>query len=451
MENCRSKKNRVHIISLGCPKNLVDSEVMASLLLKEGFRIVPSEEAADIILVNTCAFILPAKEESIGEILRVAEYKKQGRCAHLVVTGCLPQRYGAALERELPEVDLFMGPGEIPRIAAAVREMCTEPGAARTFTGPPRFLMDASFDRILSAPAFSAYLKIADGCDNRCSYCVVPSVRGRFRSRMPADVLREAERLARSGVKEIILTAQETTAYGRDLAGRPTLASLLEDLASIGDLQWIRILYTHPARITTELLEVIARHERICRYLDVPVQHIDDGILRSMGRRATGERIKKVIRRIRNIIPGCALRTSLIVGFPGETKDSFARLHAFMRETRFDHLGVFTYSREEGTKAAGLPRQVREATKESRRHTIMVEQATISREINESLVGTVGEALIEGPSNDRRFRYRGRMRRQSPDIDGVTYVTAREKKPGDIVTCKIVDVATYDLYAQEVR
>lgn len=424
---------------------------MASLLAKEGFGITPSEETADIILVNTCAFILPAKEESIGEILRIADHKKRGRCKYLVVAGCLPQRYGSALARELPEVDLFMGPGEIPRIAEKVEELCTRPGAAGIFTSTPRFLMDASFERILSAPLFSAYLKIAEGCDNRCSYCVVPSVRGRFRSRVPADILREAEGLARTGVKEVILIAQDTTAYGRDLSGRPKLSSLLDDLASIGDLRWIRLLYTHPAHITDDLLEVISRHDEICKYLDIPVQHIDDDILKSMGRRITGGRIRNVIARIREIIPGCALRTSLIVGFPGETKESFARLLAFVRETRFDHLGVFTYSREEGTRAARLSPQVRERTKERRRHIIMTGQAVISRKINEGLLGTREEVLIEKPSDDRRYRWQGRLKRQAPDIDGVTFVKARNITPGDSITCTIVNADAYDLWAEEVR
>ena len=444
------EQKKAHIVSLGCPKNLIDSEVIASILSRGGFEIIPHPEEADLILINTCTFVLPAKEESIDEIFYMARMKKEGKCKHLVVAGCLPQRYGAILEQEIPEVDLFFGTGEIPEIANLIK--CLEEGKPvgnRSCIGKPDFLMNASHSRLISTPFYSTYLKIAEGCSNHCSYCVIPMVRGRFRSREMDDILKEAEILAEGGVKEIIITAQETTAYGKDLKGKPTLATLMKGIASIDGIRWIRLLYTYPATITDEILETIAEKEKICKYIDIPVQHIDDDILQLMNRKNDSNSIRAVIRKARKIISGVALRTSLIVGFPGETPEKFNRLLEFIKETRFDHLGVFKYSQEEGTKAAEFPFQVSEEEKEERRNIIMEEQSIISYEINKLLIGSVHEMMIEEKSDIPGYTQAGRLRKQSPDIDGVTYVNAQEKVPGDIINCKITSADEYDLYAEE--
>ena len=443
-------KNKVHIISLGCPKNLIDSEVMAAALVEGGFEIVSLPENAHIIIINTCTFILPAKEESIDEIFRMAELKKKGKCRHLIVTGCLPQRYGAILEKEIPEVDLFLGTGEIPRIADLVGSLQKEEQPEQlSCIGKPDFLMNSSHPRLLSTPPYTAYLKIAEGCSNHCSYCVIPLVRGKFRSRQMDDILREAETLARGGVKEIIVAAQETTLYGRDLGYTSGLSSLLREIALIDGIRWIRLLYTYPADLDDELFRTIRDVEKICNYIDIPVQHIDDGILSSMNRKGDSRLIRNAIASAKKIIPGVALRTSLIVGFPGETQERFDRLLAFVRETRFDHVGVFKYSREEGTKADTLPGHVPESVKKLRRGIIMEEQAGISREINQSLIGSTMELVIEEKSDLPGYDYIGRARRQAPDIDGITYVKAGEKAIGDIVKCRVVSADDYDLFTEE--
>jgi len=445
------KQKKAHIVSLGCPKNLIDSEVIAAILSGDGFEIISHPEEADLILINTCTFILPAREESIDEIFYMARMKKEGKCKHLVVAGCLPQRYGTILEQEIPEVDLFLGTGEIPEIANLIKSLEEgKPEEHRSFIGKPDFLMDSSHPRLISTPFYSAYLKIAEGCSNHCSYCVIPVVRGRFRSREMGDILKEAEILAEGGVKEIIITAQETTAYGKDLKGNSTLATLMKGIASIDGIRWIRLLYTYPVTITDETLETIAEEEKICKYIDIPVQHIDNDILQLMNRKDDSNSTRDIIWKARKIIPGVALRTSLIVGFPGETPEKFNRLLEFIKETRFDHLGVFKYSQEEGTKAAELPFQVSEEEKEERRNIIMEEQSIISYEINQSLTGSVHEMMIEEKSDIPGYTQAGRLRRQSPDIDGVTYVNAQERTPGDIINCKITSADEYDLYTEEV-
>jgi ribosomal protein S12 methylthiotransferase len=309
--------------------------------------------------------------------------------------------------------------------------------------------MNAATPRLPSTPSFRAYLKIAEGCDNRCAYCVIPDIRGRFRSRPVDDVLAEAEILVGRGAKELILIAQDTTAYGKDLKGRPGLAELLRPLAKLAGLRWIRILYSHPAGLDERLLQVTAQEEKICSYIDLPIQHIDDDLLSAMNRRAKGGRIRKVIAAARAIIPGVALRTSLIVGFPGETPARFGRLLDFVREARFDHLGAFTYSREEGTPAASLPRQVGGPVKEKRRALLMEEQAVISFEINQTLIGTRQEVLIEGPGDSTDYPFAGRCRRQAPDIDGMTHVRGSGTLTiGEILPCRITAADTYDLYAE---
>lgn len=441
------KAEKVYILSLGCPKNQVDSEVMAALLEQSGYGLTSRPEEAHIILVNTCAFILPAKEESIEEILRMAEWKKKGRCEKLVVTGCLPQRYGRAIETEIPEVDLFMGTDEVSRVVGLLREAGKKP--RRLVAGPPRYLMNAATPRLLKPSSRTAYLKIAEGCSNRCSYCVIPSVRGPFRSRPVADILKEGETLAKKGIREVVLIAQDTTAYGRDLREKPSLSNLLRDLSSMKSLRWIRILYTHPASITDEILMTVAGEEKICSYLDMPVQHIDDALLRAMHRKSNSAAIRETIDRARAVIPGVTLRTSLMVGFPGETAKKFDALLHFVRDARFENLGTFVYSKEEGTKAAELSAQVSEKVKYKRRDILMEEQSVISFEINRSRIGGVEEVLLEEKSDIPGYPLVGRTRGQAPEIDGVTHVRAGKGKIGDIVLCRITGADTYDLYAEQ--
>ena len=442
-------KDAVHIISLGCPKNLVDSEVMAAALIKGGYRIAPDPRAAAIILVNTCAFILPAKEESIDEILRAANWKKSGRCRHLVVTGCLPQRYGKSLAAELPEVDAFLDTNEAPHIAGHLDRLRDGQNTAPlTIIANPTFLMNAGQARLLSTPAYSAYLKIAEGCSNYCSYCIIPAIRGKARSRPIDDLVQEAEILAAQGVREIIITAQDTTAYGRDLKGHPHLSELLQSLAAIDQLRWIRLLYTYPGKLDKKTLTVMAAAEKICPYLDIPIQHIDDDILNAMHRQGGSAQVTAGIALAREAIPGVALRTSLIVGFPGETPSRFKRLLNFIVATRFDHLGVFKYSREEETAAAIIPGHISERTKENRRRRLMEEQATVSSSINQTLIGSRQEVLIEGGSDIPDYPFIGRCRRQAPEIDGVTYVKGKGLAAGDFVACTITGADTYDLYAE---
>lgn len=426
---------------------------MAALISKSGYNITPLAHEADVILINTCAFILPAKEESIEEILRAAEGKKgkESSCSRLIVTGCLPQRYGRILEHELPEVDLFLGVGEVPNITQHLDSLIfKEARGPRSIISKPSFLMDARSPRLLTTPLHTAYLKIAEGCSNRCSYCVIPVIRGRSRSRQIDDIVTEAEILVSGGVKEIIITAQDTTAYGRDLKGKPTLNDVLRKLATIRGIQWIRLLYTHPAGLTDDILKTIADEERICNYIDIPIQHIDDEILAAMKRRSKSDLISKTLQKARELIPGVALRTSIIVGFPGETRTKFNRLLSFVREIRFDHLGVFTYSREEGTKAASYPSRISEREKETRKQVIMEEQAVVSYAINQSLIGSTQEVLIEEKSEMSDFPYIGRCRRQAPDIDGITYVKGINLTIGKIIPCTITGANDYDLFAEVV-
>jgi ribosomal protein S12 methylthiotransferase len=445
------KQHKVHIISLGCPKNLIDSEVMGGLLNQSGLQMVDRNDSADIVIVNTCAFINPAKEESLEEILTLAETKKKGdRQFKLVVAGCLAQRHGKELSAQIPEVDLFIGTGEVGNIVRHINKLDEIKFRRATVITKPNFLMTSQHPRILSSTMTSAYLKISDGCSNCCSYCVIPSIRGKARSRTPKDILREAENLAAREIKEIIITGQDTTAYGRDLKNRPRLSDLLNDMVRIKGIKWIRLLYTHPAHITTDLLKTIAASKIICHYIDFPIQQIDDTILSAMNRKVTGAKIREVIAQSRLIIPDVALRTSLIVGFPGETPKRFEKLLDFVRDTKFDHLGVFIYSQEEGTAAAKLKAQISEKEKERRRESIMNEQATISNAINKSLIGSTQEVLIEEKSDRPDYNFIGRCRRQAPEIDGITYVKGTRLKIGSIVKCKITACDDYDLFGETI-
>ncbi len=422
---------------------------MAAILAGQNFQITPEPQAAEVILINTCAFILPAKEEAIDEILRMARYKKTGGLKYLVVTGCLPQRYGRALEKEIPEVDLFLGISEIPNITKYIFNLASGPSMrCRSIISKPDFLMNAEHSRLLPPSTATTYLKIADGCSNRCAYCIIPTIRGKARSRHPDDILQEASGLAEKGVKEIILIAQDTTAYGRDLKIRQGLALLLQKLAAIEKIRWIRLLYTHPSHLTEDVLTLMAAEEKVCRYLDIPVQHIDDTLLKAMNRRTSSKQIFAVIEKARALVPDVALRTSLMTGFPGETNVRFHRLVDLIRNIRFDHLGVFTYSREEGTAAAGLSSRISEREKLRRRNLLMEEQSVVSLQINQSLIGSRQECIIEGKSDRPDYPFYGRCRRQSPEIDGMTYFRGKNLTIGEILTCIITDAAEYDLFGE---
>jgi ribosomal protein S12 methylthiotransferase len=445
-------KNRtLHIVSLGCPKNQVDAEVMAAILVAQGFQITPKPQNAEVILINTCAFILPAKEEAIAEILHMARHKKTGALKHLVVTGCLPQRYGRALEKEIPEVDLFLGISEAPNIFQHLRNLAfAAPLRSRSVVHKPDFLMNADHPRLLPPSTATAYLKIADGCSNRCAYCIIPAIRGKARSRHPDDILREAAWLADKGVKEIILIAQDTTVYGRDLKEKQGLCLLLQKLAAMEQLRWIRLLYTHPAHLTEDVLTIMAAEEKICRYLDIPIQHIDDAVLKAMNRRTGSTQIFALIEKARALMPDVALRTSLMTGFPGETNTRFHRLVDLIRNIRFDHLGVFIYSREEGTPAAALSSRISEREKLRRRNLLMEEQAVISFQINQSLIGSRQECIVEGNSDRADYPFYGRCRRQAPEIDGMTYLKGKNLIIGEMLSCTITDATEYDLFGEMV-
>jgi len=435
------------MISLGCAKNRVDTEVMLALLQQRGWVPSPTDEA-DVVVVNTCTFIREAQDESIETILEMAGAKKEGRCRRLVVTGCLPQRYGSELSPELPEVDLFLGTGEVPRIADFLENLLAEEPRERVHIGSPEYLYDHRTPRILTSPPGSMYLKITEGCSNLCSYCIIPTVRGRLRSRAPSSVWEEAKQAVSQGIKEIILIGQDITQYGRDRSDGADLVTLLRRLVSLDGLRWIRLLYAHPAHLTPEIIEGIAQEEKICKYLDLPIQHIDDRILQAMNRKVTEREIRALIDRLRERIPGIVLRTTLMVGFPGETEKSFQKLLGFVKETRFDRLGVFAYSREEGTPAAGMKGQVGEKTKARRQHQIMALQKEISRQKQKELRGAQLQVLIERPAKAGGILWEGRTEGQAPEVDGLTLITKGEARPGEMVKVLITDSTVYDLYGE---
>ncbi|MGD0843208.1 MAG: 30S ribosomal protein S12 methylthiotransferase RimO [Geobacteraceae bacterium] len=442
-----SKKEKVSLVSLGCPKNLVDAEVMLGYLAREGYEVTTDERDADIIIVNTCSFIKEAKQESVDTILDLADRKHDGRCRLLIVTGCLPQRYQEELTKELPEVDIFVGTGDYPRIVEIIAEQRGAGGQIR-YTGDPNFLYNGDLPRLKSSPYYTAYLKIAEGCSNCCSYCVIPALRGAFRSRPMDKLLREARELVAGGVKEINLIAQDITAYGRDLADGESLEALIDELAKLEGLRWIRLLYAYPDGIRDSLMRILRDEEKVCKYLDIPLQHISDPMLKRMNRRSSEAETRQLITRLRREIPGIALRTSLIVGFPGETEEDFRKLLHFVEETQFDHLGVFCYSREEGTPAAVMPGQISERIKRERYKKLMRAQARLSFKRNRRLIDTLDQVIIEGYSEETDLLLKGRSSRQAPDIDGQVYITAGTANIGDIVTLRITDSSDYDLIGE---
>lgn len=440
-------KPKVAMVSLGCPKNLVDAEVMLGYLDRAGFAVTTDEHDAEIIIVNTCGFIRDAKQESIDTILDLADRKHDAACRILVVAGCLPQRYQEELARDLPEVDIFVGVGDYPRIAELIREYEPSDGQICCI-GDPDYTYDAELPRLKSSPHYTAYLKIAEGCSNCCSYCAIPSIRGAYRSRPQELLLDEARRLAASGVREINLVAQDITRYGSDLGASRSLPGLIRELAGIDGIRWIRLLYAYPDGITDELIHLFSEEPKLCRYLDIPLQHISDPVLKRMNRRSTESEQRRLIQRLRDEIPGITLRTSLIVGFPGESDDDFRKLVQFVEQSRFDRLGVFCYSREEGTPAADMPDQISERVKRERYRKLMRTQARVSFRKNRELVGTDVDVLVEGYSDETDLLLKGRTSRQAPDIDGQVYITSGIANVGEIVTIRITDSSDYDLIGE---
>lgn len=445
----------VLFISLGCDKNLVDSEKMLGLLSESGYTIVEDEAEADAIVINTCCFIHDAKEESIETILEMASWKEKGRLQALVITGCLAQRYKDEIAAELPEVDAVIGTSGYTEIVPVLDKLLKVSGTEEAQTDgecplvycPSIDLLPPSLPdkRMVTTGAYTAYLKIAEGCNKRCTYCVIPYIRGRYRSFPVEDLLKEAERLVAGGARELILIAQETTVYGVDLYGRKMLPELLRKLCRLEGLDWIRILYCYPEEITDELIQVMKEEKKVCHYLDIPIQHSEDAILKRMGRRTNREELTALIEKLRKEIPDIILRTTLITGFPGETEEDFAQMAAFVEEMQFDRLGVFTYSPEEGTKAAVMEDQIDEEVKEARRDHIMELQQDISAAAASAMVGREMSVLIEGYLYEEDI-YVGRTYMDAPKVDGNVFVRSEEEMiSGDIVPVRITGASEYDL------
>ncbi len=437
---------KVSVVSLGCPKNQVDAEMMLASLLSGGFELSVVEAEADAIIINTCGFIESAKAEAIENILECAAYKKEGNLKALIVTGCLAERYKDDITEEIPEVDLVVGIGSNKNIAELTRAAIE--GNAKNSYGPKEDL-DLNSDRLLGGYPFSAYIKISDGCDNCCTYCAIPKIRGRLRSRRIEDIVKEAEKLADEGVTELIVVGQDTTAYGEDIYGESKLPELLRELCKIEKLHWIRTLYTYPERITDELLETIAENKKLVHYLDIPLQHADGDILKRMNRKGDREILTALVNKIRAKIPDITLRTTFITGFPGETDEQFCSLHEFIKEVRFDRLGCFTYSAEEDTIAATFDGQIDEQTKADRMELIMADQMIIAADKNEEKIDSVTEVLIEG-WDDYIKCYFGRSPADAPEIDGKVFFTSDVPLViGDYVYVKVNDCLEYDLLGEK--
>ena len=440
-------KEKIYLESMGCPKNLVDSEVIAGCLRKSGYTFTTSKEEAAIIIVNTCAFIKDATQEAIDTILKLATLKKEGTCRKLVVAGCLPQRYGKQLIKKLKDVDLFVGVGEFPKIGELLKEERVEHSLPALYIRTPTFLLDHNTPRILSTPNHTAYVKIAEGCSHRCSFCTIPTIKGPYQSRPPESIITEVKNLAGKGTKEINLIAQDTTFYGKDLTNKKDLAYLLKQLSKIESIEWIRMLYCHPDHFSHDLINTIKEEEKICNYIDLPLQHISDDILKRMGRSKDSTKIRKLIKEIRENIPNLWIRTTFMVGFPGETEKDFNILMDFAREVEFEHLGAFRYSNEEGTKAYRLKGKVPSHVIEERYHTLMSLQSNISLKKNQRLIGSLQRVLIEG-INEENDMLLGRTFFQAPDIDGIVYVAEGEAAIGEMVEVRITDASEYDLFGE---
>lgn len=437
---------KIGMVSLGCPKNQVDAEMMLANLIADGFELTNDETQADAIIVNTCGFIEDAKREAIDNILEVAQLKKSGKLKALIVTGCLAQRYKKEMQADLPEIDAIVTLGQNENIARIVRDAIN--AKEQLLFSSSVSDMALSGDRILTTPQYMAYLKIAEGCDNCCTYCAIPKIRGRYRSRQLDDIIAEAENLVNSGVREITVVAQDTTRYGEDLYGKSMLPELLKRLNEIDKLKWIRVLYTYPERISDELLDTVANCDKVLKYFDIPIQHASDDILKRMNRKSDNKGLYELIDKIRTKIPDVTLRTTMIVGFPGETDEDFTTLAQFVKSAKFDRLGCFMYSQEEGTLAAEMDDQIEPDIKERRYEVIMTEQSVISETLAQSKIGETFEVLVEGYDRLNKCYY-GRTKADAPDIDGKTFFTSEKKlNDGEFVNVKITDTIEYDLVGE---
>lgn len=447
---------KVGFVSLGCPKNLVDSEVMMGLLEKADYSLTPDREEAEILVVNTCGFIDAAKQESIDTILEMAQYKERGSCKKLIVTGCLVERYRSELEREIPEINSMLGTNEVEKILEAVQgrrprslpviNLPAVPEREANYS-PAAYLYSDATPRKLATPRFSAYIKISEGCEHPCTFCIIPKLRGGFRSRRMASILREAEQLVEQGVKEVVLIAQDSTWYGEDLGLKDGLAQLLRSLSKVDGLEWIRFLYSYPSRLSNAVLDVMAEEPKVCKYVDIPLQHASSRMLKAMKRPGNRQYVERLVERMRERVPGIALRTTFIVGFPGETEEDFQELMDFCRQTEFDRMGAFTYSDEEGTPAYDLRDKVPARTAISRQKRLMRMQSQISRRINKRLVGKTVKVLFEGPSKETDLLWQGRTQSQAPDIDGCVLINDARyiPSPGSFVDVEITETHDYDL------
>lgn len=429
----------VGFIHLGCSKNLVDTEMTIGLFKENNYKVVNNPEDADILVINTCGFIASAQEEAINTILEMAEYKKK-RCKYLIVMGCLVQRFKEELEKAIPEVDLWIKYKSYDTIWEQIEQVIKPEGTKKENLD---FL-----DRVITTGENFAYLRVAEGCSNYCTYCAIPKIRGPFVSRKMEDILEEAEKLAKEGYKEIVVIAQDTTKYGIDIYGKPMLAELLSKLCEIEGIKWIRFLYSYPETITQELIDVVKKEEKICKYFDIPIQHISDNVLKRMNRKSDGKSIRKIIEKLRKEIPNVIIRTTVMVGFPGETNEDFEELYNFVKEAKFERLGAFSYSKEEGTPAEMMPNQVHPQTKKARYNKIMKLQQEISKENLKKQIGRKLEVLVETKTFDGKY-YVGRSYMDVPDIDGLVYIEMVDKAlEGKFVECEIVDTNEYDLIAK---
>lgn len=446
---------KIGVVSLGCPKNLVDSETMLGLIHEENYEITNDPSEAEIIIVNTCGFIESAKEESINTILQMAEYKKSGSCKYIIVTGCLSQRYAEELFSELPEADAIAGVEVYDEIGSIIKRVMNGERFIMLERSKPDVIYTSKetfLPRILTTPSYTAYLKIAEGCDNCCSYCAIPKIRGPYRSKPMEQVLKEAKALADNGVKELIVVAQDTTRYGEDLpGGKLLLADLLKELNKIESLKWIRVMYCYPNNFTDELIETFASLDKVCKYVDLPLQHASNRLLASMNRYDTREEVETLLAKLRKRIPGIVIRTTFIVGFPGETDADFEELKEFVEQQRFENAGVFAYSQEEGTVAGAMPNQISDEIKQERYHELMALQAQISEEIHKDTEGQTLEVLVEGIEEDGSGLHYGRSYREAPDIDGLVFIeNPGDIKPGCFVKVNILQGFTYESVGERI-
>lgn len=446
---------KIGVVSLGCPKNLVDSETMLGLIHEENYEITNDPSEAEIIIVNTCGFIESAKEESINTILQMAEYKKSGSCKYIIVTGCLSQRYAEELFNELPEADAIAGVEVYDEIGSIIKRVMNGERFIMLERSKPDVIYTSKetfLPRILTTPSYTAYLKIAEGCDNCCSYCAIPKIRGPYRSKPMEQVLKEAKALADNGVKELIVVAQDTTRYGEDLpGGKLLLADLLKELNKIESLKWIRVMYCYPNNFTDELIETFASLDKVCKYVDLPLQHASNRLLTSMNRYDTREEVEMLLAKLRKRIPGIVIRTTFIVGFPGETDADFEELKEFVEQQRFENAGVFAYSQEEGTVAGAMPNQIPDEIKQERYHELMALQAQISEEIHKDTEGQTLEVLVEGIEEDGSGLHYGRSYREAPDIDGLVFIeNPGDIKPGCFVNVNILQGFTYESVGERI-